>query len=111
MSETNPIPKEETKTEPKLSMFQLMGESQNGKVLRVFVFMTLLLVGTAFGVFLIGREYIPKLYPNIPRKDAAVYSCGASAVVTHIIIGVFYFWARDYDIKEQQEMDKKKKNE
>ena len=84
------------------TLFRSLGMDQNKYVLQVFIFMTFLLVFTGFGSFFLFKNIIPILFPNVPKKDSGVYAGGISAVITHIIVFVFYFWAKKYDIEEEK---------
>lgn len=84
------------------TVFQALRMKQNRNVLNMFIFISVLLVVTAFGTFKLGSIYIPYVFPTIDPFDAPGYACGAAVVVTQIIIFVFYFWAWKHDVAEEK---------
>lgn len=96
------------------SLFALMGEKQNAKVLNTFIFISVLIVVVAFGTFYAGRWAIPKIWTQVSRADAGNYAAGISCVITHIVVFAFIIYARRYDLEQERlekEQEAKKKKE
>ena len=83
------------------TVFEALGMEQNRKVLFTFIFISLLLIVAAFGIFFAGRKFIPVVFPSISAYDAPIYACLASVVVTQVIIFTFYCWAWKHDVAEE----------
>jgi len=85
------------------TVFQALGMGQNQRVLLALVGMSALLIATAFGVFLAGRELIPRWFPSVSRCDSPLYAAGACVVIMQVIVFTFYFWAWGHDVRQDKE--------
>lgn len=91
------------------TVFQSLGQDENKNVLRMFLFISTLLVVVGFGSFFLSRKYIPTLFPSITPYDSPIYACLVAVVLTQIIIFTFYFWAWKHDVEEEKR--EKQKND
>ena len=83
------------------TLFDCLAMDQNKDVLRMLKIISISLVLIAFGSFYLLRALIPKIWTNVPRKDANVYACGISAILSHIFIFGYGYWARKHDLAEE----------
>lgn len=84
------------------TVFQALGRDENRFVLRMFVFISALLVVVGFGSFFLARRWIPSLFPSITRYDSPIYACVVAVVLTQAIVFAFYFWAWRHDVAEER---------
>lgn len=93
--------KEEEKEEKGPTLFECLGMDQNKQVLTMLKVISVSLIVLSFGSFYLLRNIIPMIWKNVPRKDANVYACGISAILSHLFIFAYGYWARKHDLAEE----------